>query len=208
MDLFVDNICRVALFALYRIGQIRIFLIKNELKCLFMLLLHAVCTNVTVSCMPFLNRKLITNFKKFKTLPHDWFPWLANNDSILTPTLHELHWLPVEYCNIYKISLLTYKCLDGMGPIINTNLLAIPVPLHNFRLKTSTTSTQYGRRSFSSAASDLCNDLPLHVKKFQTLAKFKSSLKTYLFTLAKFHVCCVIWLLLLCICFSRLEILM
>ena len=34
------------------------------------------------------------------------------------------------------------------------------------------------------AASELWNDLPLHVKNSQTLVQFKSSLKTHLFTLA------------------------
>ena len=102
----------------------------------------------------------------------------------ITPILHELHWLPVKYRIIYKILLLTYKCLHGMGPIYLQELLKEYKPVRQLRLITSITSTQYGQRSFSAAASELWNDLPLHVKNSQTLAQFKSSVKTQLFTLA------------------------
>ena len=86
--------------------------------------------------------------------------------------------------------LLTYKCLHGMGPIYLQELLKEYKPARNLRsstqlrLITSIISTQYGQRSFSAAASELWNDLPLHVKNSQTLVQFKSSLKTHLFTLA------------------------
>ena len=52
------------------------------------------------------------------------------------------------------------------------------------RLTYTSTSTQYGRRSFSVAASELWNSLPLHVKNSKTMVQFKSSLKTHLFTMA------------------------
>ena len=77
-----------------------------------------------------------------------------------------------------------------MGPIYLQELLKEYKPIRNLRssvqlqLITSITSTQYGQRSFSAAASELWNDLPLHVKNSQTLAQFKSSLKTHLFILA------------------------
>ena len=77
-----------------------------------------------------------------------------------------------------------------MGPIYLQELLKEYKPVRNLRssaqlrLITSITSTQYGQRSFSAAASELWNDLPLHAKNSQTLAQFKSSLKTHLFILA------------------------
>ena len=76
-----------------------------------------------------------------------------------------------------------------MGPIYLQELLKEYKPARNLhsstqlRLITAITSTQYGQRSFSAAASELWNDLPLHVKNSQTLVQFKSSLKTHLFTL-------------------------
>ena len=68
-----------------------------------------------------------------------------------------------------------------LGPIYLQELLKEYEPARNLRsstqlrLTTSITSTQYGQRS--SAASELWNDL-------LTLAQFKSSFKTHLFTLA------------------------
>ena len=101
---------------------------------------------------------------------------LSSKYDHITPIFHELHWLPVKYCIIYKILLLTYKCLHGMGPIYLQELLKKYKPVCNLRssaqlrLITSITSTQYGQRSFSAAASELWNDLPLHFKNCQTLA--------------------------------------
>ena len=34
----------------------------------------------------------------------------------LGDTMKDLHWLPISYRIQYKILLLVYKCLNGMGP--------------------------------------------------------------------------------------------
>ena len=34
----------------------------------------------------------------------------------ITPVLESLHWLPVKYRILFKLLLLTYKCLNGLGP--------------------------------------------------------------------------------------------
>ena len=34
----------------------------------------------------------------------------------ITPVLESLHWLPVKYWILFKLLLLTYKCLNGLGP--------------------------------------------------------------------------------------------
>ena len=188
MDLFVNNICRSASFALYRIGQIRKFLDK---KCTEMLV-HAFITCRLDQCNSLLYTLPESQIAKLQRIQNSAarLVSLSRKFNHITPILHELHWLPVKYRIIYKILLLTYKCLHGMGPIYLQELLKEYKPARNLRsstqlrLTTSMTSTQYGQRSFSSAASELWNDLPLHVKNSLTLAQFKSSLKTHLFTLA------------------------
>ena len=93
------------------------------------------------------------------------------------------------YRIVYEILLLAYKCLHDTGPIYLQELLKEYKPARNLhssaqrRLNSSISSTQCGRRSFSSAASELWNDLPLHFRNSQTLAQFKLYLKTHLFTL-------------------------
>ena len=42
----------------------------------------------------------------------------------LTPTLIDLHWLPVDYRIIYKILLLVYKAINGFSPSYISNLLS------------------------------------------------------------------------------------
>lgn len=46
-----------------------------------------------------------------------------------TPTLHHLHWLPVNFRITFKILLFTYKALHGFAPsylsdILHTNILS------------------------------------------------------------------------------------
>ena len=108
----------------------------------------------------------------------------------VTPILRELHWLPVKYRIMYKTLLLVYKCLHDSAPIYFQELIKKYQPSRNLRSSTqscftcSSTSTQYGWHSFSVAASELWNRLPLHVKNSKTIVQFKSSLKTCLFTMA------------------------
>ena len=181
MDLFVNNICRSASFALYRIGQIRKFLDK---KCTEMLV-HAFITCRLNQCNSLLYAFPESQIAKLQRIQNSAprLVSLSRKYDHITPILHELHWLPVKYCIIYKILLLTYKCLHSMGPIYLQELLKEYKPVGNLRssaqlrLITSITSTQYGQRSFSAAASELWNDLPLHVKNFQTLAQFQVILK-------------------------------
>ena len=77
---------------------------------------------------------------------------------------------------MYKILLLVYKCLHDSAPIYLQELIKKYQPTRNLRSSTqsrltcSSTSTQYGRRSFSVAASELWNSfMPLHVKNSKTI---------------------------------------
>ena len=42
----------------------------------------------------------------------------------ITPSLIDLHWLPVEYRIIYKILLLVYKAINGLSPSYISNLFS------------------------------------------------------------------------------------
>ncbi len=107
----------------------------------------------------------------------------------ITPTLESIHWLPVAYRIVYKVLLLTHKCIIGKAPAYLSELL------HNYEpgkdglrsakqqlleVKTSNGKT-YGNRPFSVAAPSLWNELPGELRKCVTTDRFKSMLKTYLF---------------------------
>ena len=106
----------------------------------------------------------------------------------ITPVLKDLHWLPVELRIVFKINLLTYKCLHNLAPKYLTDLLAVYSPGRTLRcnldkkLKTQKYNTSnYGLRAFSIHAPRLWNDLPNFVRLAPSVHVFKSRLKTHLF---------------------------
>ncbi len=106
----------------------------------------------------------------------------------ITPVLKDLHWLPVELRIVFKINLLTYKCLHNLAPKYLTDLLAVYSPGRTLRcnldkkLKTQKYNTSnYGLRAFSIHAPRLWNDLPDFVRLAPSVHVFKSRLKTHLF---------------------------
>ena len=83
----------------------------------------------------------------------------------------ELHWLPVKFRIMYKILLLTYKCLHGLAPDYLAELIQEYKPSRNLRssskinlVAASVSTVSYGQRSFNYAAPDLLYTLPFHIK--------------------------------------------
>ena len=109
----------------------------------------------------------------------------------ITPVLQKSHWLPVRYRIMYKILILTYKCIQGLVPLYLQELIQEYKPTRNFRsssklnlISATVSSLTYGHRSFYKASAELWNSLPMHVKSCRTVSLFKSSLKTHLFKVA------------------------
>ena len=103
------------------------------------------------------------------------------------PLFKKLHWLPVKYRVIFKINLLTFKCLHGMAPEYLSELIDVHRPAINTRssekglLVERKTRTVKAERAFSIAAPNLWNDLPHGIRVIEELSTFKTSLKTYYF---------------------------
>ena len=51
----------------------------------------------------------------------------------ITPLLFELHWLPKEYCIIFKILLFTFKVVNGVATLYLNEILTQYAPKHNLR---------------------------------------------------------------------------
>ena len=106
----------------------------------------------------------------------------------ITPILHDLHWLPVSKRITFKVLILTYRALHGLAPDYIADLVMPYSPARslrsaNERLLTVPASRlrSLGDRRFAYAAPSLWNGLPLTIRTAETLSKFKSLLKTYLF---------------------------
>ena len=109
----------------------------------------------------------------------------------ITPGLISLHWLPVQYRIIFKVLLLTYKCMHGKGPGYLNDLLEQYIPTRTLRSSTDnllcvpkTRYVEAERRAFSVRAPREWNDLPRNIKNCESVCSFRSNLKTYLFRVA------------------------
>ena len=99
-------------------------------------------------------------------------------------TLKDLHWLPVHYRIHFKLLLLVFKCLNGMGPEYLTSMFKFADFNHSIYLVEPRVLSNYGERSFQKVGPKIWNNLPLEIKSCASVESFKSALKTYLFKLA------------------------
>ncbi len=107
----------------------------------------------------------------------------------ITPVLGSLHWLPVTFRIDFKLLLLTYKSLNCLGPKSIADMFTEYKP--NRPLRSVGSSQKYqgftqnrGGSAFSYFAACSWNQLSEEIRCAKTLATFKSSLKTHLFSCA------------------------
>jgi hypothetical protein len=187
MTSHVNNICRAANFALYKIGQIRKYLDHATAE----KLVHAFITSRLDCCNSVLFGLPDCEIAKLQQVQNTAARMvsLKRKHDHITPVLRQLHWLPVRKRVMFKVLLLTYKALHGLAPNYISDLIAEYKPTRVLRssnkhlLRPLKTSTAYGRRSFAAAAPKLWNELPITIKCASSLNVFKSLLKTHLFSL-------------------------
>ena len=110
------------------------------------------------------------------------------HDHISEP-LMSLHWLRIKYRIIFKIALLTYKCLHNTAPDYLKKHIITKHTTYNSRssnknfLLVPRVKTHFGERSFSYASPHIWNSIPIKIRNSETQNIFKIKLKTYLFEL-------------------------
>ncbi len=84
-----------------------------------------------------------------------------------------------------------FKALNGLAPTYLSDLIQPYAPSrglrsvdHSLLVAPRVRLKSRGDRAFSVLGPRLWNNLPLHVRKVQTLSVFKSSLKTYFYSMA------------------------
>ncbi len=116
-----------------------------------------------------------------------WNFWLVKSDIVLH---WSLHWLPVTFRIDFKVLLLVYKSLNGLGPKYIADMLTEYKPnrplrsLGSSQLEIPRVHTKQGESAFSYYAARSWNQLPEEIRCAKTLATFKSRLKTHLFSCA------------------------
>ena len=108
----------------------------------------------------------------------------------ITPVLKSLHWLPVSYRIDFKVLLLVYKSLNGLGPEYMNDILVEYKPSRVLRSTDSgqivepRVQTKNGEAAFSCYAAQNWNKLPAELESAPTVNIFKSRLKKLLFSCA------------------------
>ena len=136
--------------------------------------------------------------------------------SYITPVKKALHWLPIKYRSIFKTAMLVYKFLHSGNPKYFEPFLIPRHSAYNTRQSQSDgiflevphfasvfKSRKHFGLSFAYDAPMIWNDLPDEVHSANSLASFRSKLKSYLFGKAYPP-----WVLNIeqCICVMRLRI--
>ena len=111
----------------------------------------------------------------------------------ITSKRKSLHWLPIRQRVMYKIAVLVYQCVNGTAPSYLCKLVSLRSV--NRRLRNyseisrnlevpATLPGAYGSRSFTYAAPQIWNSLPIDLKMSPSIENFRVGLKTHLFKLA------------------------
>uniref|UniRef100_M3XHX1 Reverse transcriptase domain-containing protein n=1 Tax=Latimeria chalumnae TaxID=7897 RepID=M3XHX1_LATCH len=105
----------------------------------------------------------------------------------ITPTLRELHCLPIRWRITFKVLVLVFKALNGLGPAYLRDFLTPYVPARSLRSESGRSlvvprfRTKLGERSFAYQAAVAWNATPIVLRSSPSLSIFKSRLKTFLF---------------------------
>ena len=109
----------------------------------------------------------------------------------ISATLDALHWLPVRFCVDFKVLMLTYKALNGLGHRYLAERLLLPksTPItqlsQEVRLRSlmprEVQREKTRNQAFSEVAPCLWNNLPPEMPVAPLLGIFKNQLKTWMF---------------------------
>ena len=105
--------------------------------------------------------------------------------------LAALHWLPICFRVNFKVLMLTYKALNGLGPRYLAERLLPPrstrITLTSLEVRLRSLTPREARKektrnqAFSAVAPRLWNNLPPEIRAAPTLGTFKTQLKTWLY---------------------------
>ena len=156
----IKKICKTCHFHLTNISKIRTYLDRQSTEAI----IHAFVTTNLDYCNAILYglpKVLLNRLQLVQNRAARIVTFTMKYEHI-TPSLIDLHWLPVEYRIIYKILLLVYKAINGLSPSYISNLLSFCSSSYSLRscsnklLQVSRCKLKsYGDRRFSIAGPKL-----------------------------------------------------
>ena len=189
LDNLVQGVVKSANYHLKNIAFIKKYLDEKSLRMLvnnYVISRVDYCNSLYYNLPNYQLKKLQGIFNRAARLITNEPPWER-----ITPTLIELHWLPVRARIVFKICVLVYQALNTQEPkYLEKHLRRYSInssvqtrhshDIH--RLEEPRANTNIGTRAFAHCAPRLYNRLPNAVKNSENLAIFKKKLKTYLFS--------------------------
>ena len=109
----------------------------------------------------------------------------------ISPVLISLDWLRIPERISFKLVVLTYRAIHGVGPSYLQPCFTRVVDMPSRLLRSSGSDRLHvpiigrstvGSRTFTASGAALWNDLPAHVTAALSLAVFRQRLKTFLFS--------------------------
>ncbi|KAL9974054.1 hypothetical protein ACROYT_G011045 [Oculina patagonica] len=101
----------------------------------------------------------------------------------ITPTLKQLHWLPVAWQLEVRDAVMAYKCLHGQAPAYLRSKFIVRADVHSIntrhrnKLDVPLFKIATGQQSFIFRATRLWNELPRTLTDVNSLSIFKDAIK-------------------------------
>ena len=184
----IKTITKSAYFHLKNISRIKSLMSQQDLE----KLVHAFIFSRLDYCNGMFTGLTKKSIRQLQLIQNAAARVLTNTKKIehITPVLKSLHWLPVYQRIDFKILLLVFKALNGLGPKYISDLLIRYEPSRPLRssgtglLSVPRVKTKHGEAAFSFYAPHIWNKIPENCRSADTLSSFKSRLKTFLFAAA------------------------
>lgn len=187
----ISAVVKSCFFQLRQLSKVKPFLTQSNLQ----IVIHAFVTSRLDYCNSLyfgLSQSSLSRLQLVQNAAARLLTGTRKYESI-TPILFKLHWLPVKFRIDFKILLFVYKALNNLAPQYLTDLLCPYTPSRTLRssdhcllIVPRSRLKKRGDRAFAAAGPKLWNSLPLYIRLAPSVSIFKSSLKTFLFSLA-FH---------------------
>ena len=183
----VSHLVQIMNMDLRRLSKIR-HLLANDIASLLMNSLVLSKLDYCNALLPNINTDLLNKLQKVQNNAARWIlqkPRSFSSHDLLVL----LHWLPVKTRIFYKICTIVFKCLNDQGTSYLDELINVYTPKRNLRsaddgkiLVQHNVPRKIGERSFYFSAPHFWNSLPHGLRSSSTLDRFKSNLKTFLFS--------------------------
>ena len=114
MNKQISATCKAAWYHLYQVGKIRSYIMEDQAKTI----IHSHVTSRLDSnngMLVGLPKKELRRLQLVQNAGARLIKGLRKHDHI-TPTLRQLHWLPVEQHIVFKVLMMLYKAINFQGP--------------------------------------------------------------------------------------------